>query len=164
GFVLSATATNLTTGDTSEFAQDITQSAAFQFTQATYVTSESSGTALITVSCSLPTALGWVTCATVSGGTAQPGSDYVPVTTVLTFAPGVSTQTFVVQILDPHIVGGSRTVNLALSSPSPGSVVDFQPTAVLQIKDNDSAASGQGLRTTFSWVFWGFHGKYNRII
>jgi hypothetical protein len=22
----------------------------------------------------------------------------------------------------------------------------------------------QGLRTTFSWVFWGFHGKYNRII
>jgi len=22
----------------------------------------------------------------------------------------------------------------------------------------------QGLRTTFSWVLWGFHGKYNRII
>jgi len=22
----------------------------------------------------------------------------------------------------------------------------------------------QGLRTTFSWVFWGFHGKYNRLI
>ena len=46
GVVLSATATNLTTGDTSEFAQDIPESAAFQFTQATYVTSESSGTAL----------------------------------------------------------------------------------------------------------------------
>ena len=45
GVVLSATATNLTTGDTSEFAKDITESSAFQFTQATYVTSESSGTA-----------------------------------------------------------------------------------------------------------------------
>jgi len=22
----------------------------------------------------------------------------------------------------------------------------------------------QGLRTTFSWVFWGFHGKYKKII
>ena len=24
--------------------------------------------------------------------------------------------------------------------------------------------SGQGLRTTFPWVFWGFHGKYKIFI
>ena len=132
GVVLSATATNLTTGDTSEFAYDITQSAAFQFTQATYVTSESSGTALITVSRSLTSASASVTCATVTGGTAQPGTDYIPVTTTLTFGVGVSTQTFTVQILDPHLVGGSRTVNLALSNPNPAATnaIDFQPTAV----------------------------------
>ena len=117
GFVLSATATNLTTGDTSAFAQDITESAAFQFSQATYVTSESSGTALITVSRSLTSASASVTCATVTGGTAQPHIDYIPITTILNFAPGVSTAIFTVQILDPHIVGGSRTVNLALSIP-----------------------------------------------
>jgi hypothetical protein len=23
---------------------------------------------------------------------------------------------------------------------------------------------GQGLRTTFPWVFWGFHGKYKKFI
>ena len=59
------------------------ESAAFQFTQATYVTSESSGTALITVSRSLTSASASVTCATVTGGTAQPGTDYIPVTTTL---------------------------------------------------------------------------------
>ncbi len=154
GVVLSATATNLSTGDTSEFAYDIPESAAFQFTQATYVTSESSGTALITVSRSLTSTTASVTCATVSGGTAVPGSDYIPVTTILTFGPGVSTQTFAVQILDPHLVGGSRTVNLALSNPNPAVIngivinaIDFQPTAVLQIKDNDSGASGSFIVT-----------------
>ena len=53
GVYLSATATNMTTGDTSEFAKDIAESAAFQFSRATYVISESSGTALITVTRSL---------------------------------------------------------------------------------------------------------------
>ncbi len=145
GAVLSATATNLTTGDTSEFAADISESAAFQFTQATYVVSESSGMALITVSRSLTTSVASVTCSTVSGGTATPGSDYIPVTTTLSFGIGVSTQTFAVQILDPHLVGGSRTVNLALSNPIPTSsnVLDFQPTAVLQINDDDPASSSQ---------------------
>src|SRR5271165_6119205 len=27
-----------------------------------------------------------------------------------------------------------------------------------------SLRKGQGLRTTFPWVFWGFHGKYNIFI
>lgn len=152
GSVLSATATNLTTGDTSEFAQDSTESAVFQFTQATYVTSESSGTALITVSRSLTSASASITCATVSGGAATPGTDYIPVTTILTFGVGVSTQTFAVPILDPHLVGGSRTVNLALSNPNPATTnaIDFQPTAVLQIKDNDSGASGSFIVTNTS--------------
>ncbi len=149
GVVLSATATNLTTGDTSEFAQDIAQSSAFQYSQATYVTSESSGTAEITVTRSLTVAAASITCATVSGGTAVPGSDYVPITTTLSFAIGESTQSFAVQILDPQIVGGSRTVSLALSDPNPAAsnAIDFQSTAVLQINDNDSGSSGQFLVT-----------------
>ena len=143
GVVLSATATNLTTEDTSEFAQDISESSAFQFSQATYLTSESSGTALITVTRSLTSAAASVICSTVSGGTAVPGTDYVPVTTTLTFGVGVSTQMFAVRILNPQIVGGSRRVNLELSNPSPAATnaIDFQPTAVLQINDNDSGSS-----------------------
>jgi len=29
---------------------------------------------------------------------------------------------------------------------------------------SDTVIPIQGLRTTFSWVFWGFHGKYKKII
>ena len=154
GAILSATATAETAqggtpGDTSEFSPDISESSAFQFTQATYVTSESSITAVITVSRSLTTAAASVMYATAAGGTATPGTDYVPINpTVLNFAAGISTQTFAVTILDPHIVGGSRTVNLALSNPSPaGNLIDFQTTTVLQINDNDSGSSSQFLVT-----------------
>src|SRR5208337_3395634 len=104
------------------------ESSVFQFTQATYVTSESSGTAEITVSRSLTSASASVNCE-VTGGTAVPGSDYtpLPVPTILTFAPGVRTQTFTVQILDPYIVGGSKTVDFALSNPNPAAanVIDI---------------------------------------
>ena len=156
GAILSATATQETApaaqggtpGDTSEFSGDISESSAFQFTQATYITTESSVTALITVSRSIATAQAFVTYAT-AGGTADPGTDYVPIPpTTLNFAAGVSTETFTVMILDPHIVGGFKTVNLALSSPyTAGNVIDFQTTAVLQINDNDSGTSGQFLVT-----------------
>ncbi len=149
GSIVSATATNLATGDTSEFAQDVAQSSVFQFTQALYVTSEASGWAVITVSRSLTAQAASVTCATVAGGTAVPGSDYVPVTTTLTFPAGASSETFSVQILDPHLVGGSRTVNLALSNPQPAATntLDFQQTAVLQINDNDTGSSAQFIVT-----------------
>jgi hypothetical protein len=149
GAVLSATATNLTTGDTSEFAQDVAQSASFQFTSPLYLTSESSGIATITVSRDGTSSSASVTCATVAGGTAAPGSDYVPMTTTLNFAPGVNTQTFNVQILDPQLVGGSRTVNLALSNPSPSvtNAIDFRTTAVLRINDNDAGSSGSFIVT-----------------
>ena len=145
GDVLSATATNQTTGDTSEFAKDIVLSSAFQFTAALYVTSESSGTAIMTVSRTLTSAAASVTAATVTGGTATPGSDYVPVTTVLNFPAGVATETFEVQILNPHLVGGFVTVFLALSNPSPtpANVIDFQSTSTLRIIDNESGSSGQ---------------------
>ena len=40
-------------------------------------------------------------------------------------------------------------MNLALSNPNPAATnaIDFQPTAVIQIKDNDSGSSGESLVT-----------------
>jgi hypothetical protein len=142
--VLSATATNLTTGDTSEFSRDVLESSTFEFSAPSYITTESSVQATITVTRSLTTTTTSVTCATVAGGTGVPGTDYVPNSQILTFLPGVVSQTFIVQILDPHLIGGSRTVILALSNPSPAGVaaIDFQPTAMLRINDNDSGATG----------------------
>ncbi|MGO9600207.1 MAG: Calx-beta domain-containing protein [Isosphaeraceae bacterium] len=151
GAVLSATATelvgaSLTPGDTSEFSRDVPESSTFQFSAASYITTEASGAATITVTRSLTSTTTSVYYSTAAGGTATPGSDYVPIAPpqLLTFAPGVASMTFTVQILDPHLIGGSKTVNLALSNPSPAGVaaIDFQTTAVLRINDNDSGASG----------------------
>ena len=162
GTILSATATEETppaaqggtTGDTSEFSQDIAESSAFQFTQAIYVTSESIPNAVITVSRTLTTNAASVKYATVLGGTAtpapDPNADYVPIPpTILNFPAGVSTETFVVQILrPPGPAGGYNTVFLQLSSPNPNpgppsNVLDFPLTgaAVLQINDDNSGSS-----------------------
>ena len=39
-----------------------------------------------------------------------------------------------------------------------------EPVQSTSTRFSTPPGGGQGLRTTFSWVFWGFHGKYNRII
>src|SRR5271157_1967065 len=49
GMWLSATATNMTTGDTSEFAKDLSQSPAMEFSATTYTVDETDGSAVITV-------------------------------------------------------------------------------------------------------------------
>src|SRR5262249_34361370 len=78
--------------------------------------------------------------ATVPGGTATPGVDYTPTSGDLQFNPGDVVKTFTVPILDDTLVEATETINLALSNPT-GGVVDFQATAVIQIKDNDQGTS-----------------------
>ena len=140
GAVLSATATNVTTGDTSEFSNTIPQSAAIEFTSSIYFTNENSGSALITVTRTLSIGTSTVQYAT-GGGSATPGVDYTTTAGTLTFNPGDTKKTFSIPILDAGITGGFKTVNLTLSNPI-GGIVDFQPTAVLRINDNDTGTSG----------------------
>ncbi len=140
GGVLAATATNMTTGDTSEFTQAVSESPALQFLSGIYTASESSGSAVITVWRSLSTGTSSVNFAT-SDGTAKAGTDYLSAAGTLVFNPGDTTKTFTITLLDPHVVGGVKTVNLSLSNPV-GGLIDFQPTSVLQISEDDSGVSG----------------------
>ena len=86
GVVISATATNLATGDTSEFAKNVAQTAALQFITATYVVDQSSGTALITVSRTLTTGTSTVQFATADG-TAHAGQDYTATSGIAVVQP-----------------------------------------------------------------------------
>ncbi len=141
GVYLSATATNLSTGDTSEFARDITVSTAMLFSADTYSVVESAGTAIITVIRTLVSGTSTVNYSTVDTGTALPYVDYTPVSGTLTFLPGVSTKTFAVTILDDaQLEAAVETVNLALSDAT-GGYVDFRITSVLRIIDNDVNSS-----------------------
>jgi uncharacterized delta-60 repeat protein/uncharacterized repeat protein (TIGR01451 family) len=79
-----------------------------------------------------------VLCQTVTGGTAVEGNDYRRRTNTLVFNPGVTTQSFDVDIIDNGIVNADKTVNLRLSNVTGGASLGSQNTAVLTILDDET--------------------------
>ena len=66
--------------------------------------------------------------------------DYATTIDTLTFAPGETTKTFVVPLIDDAFVEGAETVTLKLSEPA-GATLGAQTTATLTIMDNDTATT-----------------------
>ena len=80
---------------------------------------------------------------TVTSGTATSGVDYLATSGVLTFAPGVTRQTFAVQTLDNVAVDGDRTLTFTLDQPTGGATLGTPSVAVLTIGDNDRGGTVQ---------------------
>ena len=135
GSLVSATATNLSTGDTSEFALDVVYQLTTQFSAAVYSASETDGAATITVTRSSSNSASSVTYA-ISGGTAVPGVNYTTTTGTLVFSPGQSSQSFSIPVIHDFQVTGPLTVDIALSSPTAG-LLGTPSTAVLTINNTD---------------------------
>ena len=96
----------------------------FQFSAATYSVDQSAGTITITVTRSNGSsgAVG-VTYAT-SDGTAVNGTDYTMATAMLSFAAGVTSQTFTVPILNRKAAQANNpTFNVTLSAPTGGAAL-----------------------------------------
>jgi Bacterial Ig-like domain (group 3)/Calx-beta domain/Right handed beta helix region len=68
-----------------------------------------------------------------SNGTAVAGVDYVAKSGTLAFGPGVTKQSFTVQLMNNFVVNSNRTVNLTLSNPGGGAVLGTPAAAVLTI-------------------------------
>jgi hypothetical protein len=140
GAILSATATNETTGDTSGFSGDRTESPAIEFSAATFTIIEADGQAVIRVTRTLGLGATTFNYAT-SNGTAIAPLDYTQSSGTLTLNPGQTSTTFAVPIHDDGLNENTiETVNLNLTAVS-GGVVDFQSSAVLRIVDNDLGTS-----------------------
>ncbi|MCL5097164.1 MAG: hypothetical protein M1608_06500, partial [Candidatus Omnitrophica bacterium] len=77
--------------------------------------------------------------ATIFGGTATAGQDYLDTSGQLVFAPGETTKSFTVSIKDDNLVEGNETVLLQLTNPTGSAQLDLA-TATLTIVDNDFAA------------------------
>ncbi|PYK31321.1 MAG: hypothetical protein DME57_04150 [Verrucomicrobia bacterium] len=73
---------------------------------------------------------------TLTNSTATAGSDYLPVTTTVTFAPGVTNQTVNVPIFEDNFVEGAENISLVLSNLT-GPAILGTSNAVLSIIDND---------------------------
>ena len=65
------------------------------------------------------------------GGDAEPGVQYLPVDQTLTFAPGETSKTVVIPILDDGVPGGDRSFSVILRDPTTGE--DLGPQAAVSV-------------------------------
>lgn len=120
----------------------------FQFTSATYQTDQTNGVALITVQ-----RFGGTSGTNVDNtghiylnfntqnGTAIAGTNYLAVNTNLDFPAGEVLKTVLIPLINVVGVNPNLTVNLAITNPTPPSVLGNQPSAVLTIINSGSAVS-----------------------
>lgn len=113
-----------------------------QFSSPTYSVGEADGATSVTVNLSTASGLTVTVNYAASDGTATAGSDYTATNGALTFAPGVTSQTFPVTILDDGFDEADETVALALSAPI-NATLGVPNAATLTIVDNDASPTVQ---------------------
>jgi hypothetical protein len=106
------------------------------FESAAYSVDEITGKATITVTLNMPCVLTVTLDCACSDGTATGGSDYVAASGVLTFTPGITIQTFDVDILGDIQKEGDETAILTLSNPC-NAILGPNNPATLTIVDDD---------------------------
>ncbi|HEY0078124.1 MAG TPA: TIGR03118 family protein [Pyrinomonadaceae bacterium] len=118
--------------------------ALIQFGSANYVIGEGGGSIQITVTrggdVSGTSTVNYATFDQSGTGHASQKSDYEIALGKLTFAPGETSKTFRILLVDDAYVEGSETVELILSNPT-GAGLGAQDKATLTIADNDTTTS-----------------------
>jgi Calx-beta domain len=77
-----------------------------------------------------------------ASNTATLGTDFTAPGGVLTFGPGVTSQSFTVNITNDTAAEGNESGHLILSNPTGGAKLGSRPRAILTISDNDVSSSG----------------------
>jgi hypothetical protein len=116
---------------------DPSASQRLQFSAPSYAADETRATVLVTVTRTGPPTGTVSVQYSSSEGTAAAGVRYTAVSGTLTFAPGITSQSFKLPILNDANVEGPQTVLLALSSPSGRAALGTPSTAVVTIRDDD---------------------------
>ena len=116
---------------------------AVRFSAATFTIAEGMAAATITVQRTAGATASAVTVdyATVPGGTATAGVDYLTTSGTLTFSAGQTSKTFTIPILNDTEDEPAETLHLALSNPTGGATLGTPSTAILTITDNDVPGS-----------------------
>jgi beta-glucanase (GH16 family) len=94
--------------------------------------------ATVTVKLSKPSSDPVTVAYSTTFGPAIANRDYTPVQGMLTFAPNVTQQSFVVPTFDNAKYQGERGVQLNLSNPTGGAALGLPPVARVTIRDNES--------------------------
>jgi hypothetical protein len=123
----------------------------FDYAQSVFTGNEAGGTATVSVSIDreIQAGLDAVVQFSTADGTAQAGTDYEAASGVLVFAPGETTKTFDIVLLNDESFGGvdPLTIQLSLSGALGGYVGTTNATATVEIGDDDldTDSDGDGL-------------------
>jgi hypothetical protein len=121
-----------------------------QFSDSSYSVAEDGDMATITVTLTPASSETVEVDYTTSDGTAEAGVDYTAIpTTTLTFAPGETSKTFTVPIIDDDGAELDETVILTLSGPS-NAALGTPASATLTILDNEGTPSVQYDSSSFN--------------
>ena len=113
--------------------------AGFSFSSSAYSVTENGVFATITVVRTGATGGTNSVSFATANGTAQAGNQYQGTNGTLVFTNGQTSATFNVPIIDKNITGGTETVLLSLSGPTPGSVLVNPSASILTILNNDGS-------------------------
>ncbi len=126
---------------TVNIADDDSGSSTIQFSSAATSVGESDSAAILQVVRSGGIGLTVSVNYATANGTATAGSDYVATAGTLTFAPGETSKTISIPVLDDSFVESNETFNVTLSNPTAGAVLASPSTNVVTIVDNDGGTS-----------------------
>jgi hypothetical protein len=110
---------------------------AVQFSVGAYSVDESAGTVAITITLSAASGRQLTVNYATSDGTAAAGSDYTSNSGTLAFAPGETSKTFGISVIDNLEDAENKTVNMTLSSPS-NATLGARSDATLIVEDDDA--------------------------
>jgi CSLREA domain-containing protein len=134
----------------------------FQFSAGAYFVGEGDGSVLITVTRTGSTTDAASVRYATSDGTATQSNKYITTVGTLSFAPGQTSRTFSVLIVDNVLTEGNQALNLMLTSPT-ASGLNSPGRAVLTIIDNDSTvAAGNPLDDPPFYVRQQYYDFLNR--
>ena len=118
-------------------SEDVPPAPTVQFEGGSYTAGEGVGTFTFTITRSGDTSAASAVDYSTADGTATAGSDYTATSGTLSFAPGETSKTFTVTILDDSLVEENEAVNLSLSNPS-GATLGSPAAATLTLTSDDT--------------------------
>ena len=132
--------TAFTSGEIRGEIQAAPNASVLQISATSFTALEGAGSATITVNRLGNSSSALTVDYATSDNTASGQSDYIAAYGTLSFAPGETSKTFTVLLIDDAYAEGDETINLSLLNPTGGAFPGSPTTATLAIVDNDAAA------------------------
>lgn len=135
---------------------EVNAAGVIQFDRATFATQENWGYANIYLQRTNGSVGAVSVQFAVTPGTAQPGSDYQPVTGTVSFAAGQKSATVRVYLVNDYQLESLETANLVISNPTGGATLGARSTATLNIADDEINSPGE-----LAFTYANFNTKEN---